>query len=148
MRIEDVLVAVDFSQNSLRAIEFALSLVGRDGDVYLLHVIDSDFAERLSQEGFDELDSAIAKMKENAEQRLKKILEGLPTERPKVETMTVVGKPFVEILRVANDLDFQAIVVGVRGRRGKDVEELIFGSTAEKVVRASRIPVICVPDVV
>lgn len=148
MRIEDVLVAVDFSQNSLRAIEFALSLVDRDGEVYLLHVIDSDFAERLSQEGFDELDSAIAKMKENAEQRLKKILEGLPTERPKVETMTVVGKPFVEILRVANDLDFQAIVVGVRGRRGKDVEELIFGSTAEKVVRASRIPVICVPDVV
>lgn len=148
MRIEDVLVAVDFSQNSLRAIEFALSLVDRDGEVYLLHVIDSDFAERLNQEGFDEVDSAIAKMKENAEQRLKKILEGLPTERPKVETMTVVGKPFVEILRVANDLDFQAIVVGVRGRRGKDVEELIFGSTAEKVVRASRIPVICVPDVV
>ncbi|RMG03301.1 MAG: universal stress protein, partial [Acidobacteria bacterium] len=46
MRIEDVLVAVDFSQNSLRAIEFALSLVDRDGEVYLLHVIDSDFAER------------------------------------------------------------------------------------------------------
>jgi nucleotide-binding universal stress UspA family protein len=84
MRIEDVLVAVDFSQNSLRAIEFALSLVGRDGEVYLLHVIDSDFAERISQEGFDEV----------------------------------------------------------------DLEELIFGSTAEKVVRASRIPVICVPDVV
>ena len=43
MQIKDVLVPVDFSLNSLRAVEFALSLVGSDGELCLLHVIDDPF---------------------------------------------------------------------------------------------------------
>ncbi|MCS6874572.1 MAG: universal stress protein [Pyrinomonadaceae bacterium] len=147
MKVEDVLVAVDFSPNSIRAIEFAVSLVEDEAEVYLLHVVDSDFIERVSYEGFSDLESAVLRMKENAEAKLKELAERFSSEGPKLETMVVVGKPFAEILRVANDLDFQFIVMGVHGRRGRDVEELLFGSTAEKVVRASRIPVICVPDV-
>jgi nucleotide-binding universal stress UspA family protein len=59
--------------------------------------------------------------------------------------MIVIGKPFAEILRVASDLDFAMIVLGTHGRG--DIEELLFGSTAEKVLRAARIPVVCVPAV-
>lgn len=147
MKIDDVLVAVDFSPNSLRAIEFAISLVEPEGEIYLLHVVDSDFIEKLSQEGFGDAETAASKMKQNAEEKLKKLVESLPEGTPKIETMTVIGKPFAEILRVANDLDFQLIVMGTHGQRGRDVEELLFGLTAEKVVRASRVPVICVPDV-
>jgi nucleotide-binding universal stress UspA family protein len=60
--------------------------------------------------------------------------------------MVVVGKPFAEILRVAADLDFEIIVLGIHGRRRGDIEELLFGSTADKVLRGARIPVMCVPD--
>lgn len=147
MKIEDILVPVDFSPNSIRAVEFAASLVDPDGEIYLLHVIDSDFVERLSQEGFGEAESATARMRQRAEDRLQEIVDDFPEPKPKMETMVVVGKPFAEILRVANDLDFQIIVLGVRGRRGDDIEELLFGSTAEKVIRGTRIPVICVPDI-
>ncbi len=59
--------------------------------------------------------------------------------------MVVVGKPFSEILRIAADLDFSLIVMGIRGQHQGGIEEILFGSTAEKVLRAARIPVVCVP---
>ncbi len=146
MKFEDVLVPVDFSPNSIRAIEFALSLVQPDGEVYLLHVLDSDFVGRLSGEGFAEPEPATSRMRQRAEAQLQEMIHGLPDDHPKVESMIVVGKPFAEILRVAADLDFQIIVMGTHGIRGERIEELLFGSTAEKVLRGTRVPVICVPD--
>ena len=146
MEIKDILVPVDFSPTSLRAVEFARSLVDKDGEVYLLHVIDLDFIQRVSGEGFSEADAATTKLRNKAESMLGEILKQLPESEPKLETMVVVGKPFGEILRVAADLDFQMIVMGTHGHRQGDIEELLFGSTAEKVLRASRIPVVCVPD--
>ncbi len=59
--------------------------------------------------------------------------------------MAAVGKPFAEILRIAADLDFGLIVMGIRGQHQGGIEEILFGSTAEKVLRAARIPVLCVP---
>ena len=146
MKFEDVLVPVDFSPNSARAIEFALSLVEPDGEVYLLHVIDSDFVGRLSGEGFAESEAATSRMRQKAEAQFQEMINGLSGDHPKVESMIVVGKPFAEILRVAADLDFQIIVIGTHGIRGEKIEELLFGSTAEKVLRGTRVPVICVPD--
>ena len=63
-----------------------------------------------------------------------------------MDSMIVVGKPFAEILRVALDLDFQMMVLGIHGSRKGSFEQLLFGSTAEKVLRAARIPVLCVPQ--
>ena len=145
MKIRDVLVPTDFSPNSLRAIEFAVSLVEADGEICLLHVVDTEFVERLSEEGFTSAEAATTKLRESAEQRLQDIISAIPDPKPQLEPMIVIGRPFAEILRVADDLDFRLLVLGTRGRRGSDLEELLFGSTAEKVIRASRLPVICVP---
>jgi nucleotide-binding universal stress UspA family protein len=145
MKIEDVLVPVDFSPNSIRALDFATGLVSPDGAIYLLHVIDSDFVSRLNDEGFAESDAALARLRERAEGRLKEIIEERRDSGLELESMVVVGKPFAEILRVAMDLDFQMIVLGIHGRGTGSLEEILFGSTAEKVLRAARIPVVCVP---
>ena len=37
------------------------------------------------------------------------------------------------------------IVMGIRGRHQGGIEEILFGSTAEKVLRAARIPIVCAP---
>ena len=145
MKIESILVPVDFSAASLRALDFAVSLAGAAGEVYLLHVIDADFLARLSEEGFGEAEPAAARMRQRAEERLREVGEAVPEPKPHLESMVVIGKPFAEILRVAADLDFEMIALGAGGRRAGDIEELLFGSTAEKVLRAARIPVVCVP---
>jgi nucleotide-binding universal stress UspA family protein len=145
MKIEDILVPVDFSAGSLQALEYALGLIDPDGEVYLLHVIDSDFVARVGAEGFCEADEALSQMRQRAEERLGQIAGARASAGIRLETMVVIGKPFAEILRVAADLDFSLIVMGIRGQRQGEIEELLFGSTAEKVLRAARIPVVCVP---
>jgi nucleotide-binding universal stress UspA family protein len=147
MQIKDILVPIDFSPNSLRAVDFAASLVDPAGEIYLLHVIDVDFVSRLNEEGFGEVEAVTGQMRRKAEERLQEIVRDRSETKPGVDFMVVVGKPFAEILRVAADLDFEMIVMGIHGRRKDPIEELLFGSTAEKVLRAARIPVVCVPDV-
>jgi nucleotide-binding universal stress UspA family protein len=146
MKIEDVLVPVDFSPNSLRAVDFAASLLDGDGELCLLHVIDSGFVERLASEGFGEPNAAIEKLRNRAQESLEETVATFKDPKPHFESMIVVGKPFSEILRVAADLDFQLIVMGTHSVNGESIEQLLFGSTAEKVLRGARIPVIFVPD--
>ena len=145
MKIKDVLVPVDFSAGSLRAVGAAFSLIDPEGEICLLHLIDSDFVERLSEEGFSESEAAIEKLRQSAEGRLAEIVQQYPSEKIQIDTMVVVGKPFAEILRVANDLYFEMIVLSIRGRQQGSIEGLLFGSTAEKVLRAARVPVVCLP---
>jgi nucleotide-binding universal stress UspA family protein len=131
MKIEDILVPIDFSPGSLLALDYALAMVDPGGEVYLLHVIDADFLARVGDEGFCDAETA----------RAQKFL----LLNVRMESMVVVGKPFAEILRIAADLHFSLMVMGIRGRHQGGIEEILFGSTAEKVLRAARIPVVCVP---
>ncbi|MCI0663757.1 MAG: universal stress protein [Acidobacteria bacterium] len=145
MKITDILVPIDFSTGSLQALDYALALVDPTGEVYLLHVIDLDFVERLSAEGFGDTEPAMERLREKAEAQLQKIAQDHSKSGIRIESMVVVGKPFTEILRIASDLKFSLIVMGIRGRHQGGIEEILFGSTAEKVLRAARIPVMCVP---
>jgi nucleotide-binding universal stress UspA family protein len=145
MKIEDILVPIDFSPGSLRALDYALAMVDPSGEVYLLHVIDADFLARVSEEGFCDLETARAQLQRKAEEQLQEIAQKFSLLNVRIESMVVVGKPFAEILRIAADLQFSLIVMGIRGRHQGGIEEILFGSTAEKVLRAAHIPVVCVP---
>jgi nucleotide-binding universal stress UspA family protein len=145
LKIRDILVPVDFSPNSIEAVCFAVNLGDPEGEIYLLHVIDSDFVRRLSEEGFQSEDSAIELLRQRASDRMNEILKEHAQLGGRMNSMIVVGKPFAEILRVAVDLDFEMIVLGIHGRHKSDIEQLLFGSTAEKVLRGAAIPVVCVP---
>lgn len=145
MKIGDILVPVDFSTGSLQALDYALQLIDPGGEVYLLHVIDADYIERISADGFDDAESARERIRKNAEEQLQQLTQERATPGIQLESMVVIGKPFAEILRVAVDLEFSMIVMSIRGRHEGGIEELLFGSTAEKVLRAARIPMVCIP---
>jgi nucleotide-binding universal stress UspA family protein len=59
-----------------------------------------------------------------------------------VEKMVVRGVPFVEIIKTAKSKNADMIVIGTHGRTG--IDHMLFGSTAEKVVRKSPCPVLTV----
>jgi nucleotide-binding universal stress UspA family protein len=147
MKIEDILVPIDFSPGSLQALAYALALVDPTGEVYLLHVIDAEFVERLNSEAFCDAEKAMDQLRARAEAQLRQIAQAHSASGIRLESMVVVGKPFAEILRIAADLKFSLIVMGIRGRHQGGIEEILFGSTAEKVLRAAGIPVMCVPPV-
>jgi nucleotide-binding universal stress UspA family protein len=114
------------------------------GELTLLHVIDDEFVREAVAVGFGSSEEIQKRLKEKAEADFDASLENLDAGEVSKERMIVIGTPFVEILKIARDLDLPMIVIGVRGR-STPPEELLFGSTAEKVLRGSRVPVLCVP---
>lgn len=144
MEISDILVPIDFSPASLKSLEYALSLVAQDGEIYLLHVIDSDFVDKIQQNELGSRDAVIERLRQRADKTLDEIITENQSDANKLTKMIVVGIPFVEILRIANDLDFSLIVMGIRGKQNP-LKEIFFGSTVDKALRATRIPIVCVP---
>jgi nucleotide-binding universal stress UspA family protein len=144
LKAPDILVPVDFSPTSINAVRVALGIAAPDGDLTLLHVIDQEFVEDAVAAGMGSSDEINAKLRQQAESNFASALEGVETGEVEIERMVVVGSPFVEILKIARDLDLPMIVMGIRGR-STPPEELLFGSTAEKVLRGARVPVLCVP---
>jgi nucleotide-binding universal stress UspA family protein len=136
------LVAIDFSPCSLRALETALSWRGETTEITLLHVVESDLGRRLEQAGVGSATEIVSRMHARADEELAALVAERKLER--TEGMVVEGIPFVEIVKVAKDLEMDLIVVGVHGGDAK-LEALLFGGTAEKVLRASDRPVLCVP---
>jgi universal stress protein A len=140
----EILVPIDFSPCSVNALKVAIGMAAPEGDLTLLHVIDQEFVDDAVAAGLGSGEDIRNRMKEQAEASFSSMLEGIDAGKVNIEKMTVVGLPFVEILKIARDLDLPMIIMGVRGR-STPPEELLFGSTAEKVLRGSRVPVLCVP---
>lgn len=136
-----VLVAVDFSACSLRALDAVLPWLRAGSEVTVLHVLDSELARRIEHAGLLTYADAIAHMRAKAERELNRLVQEKAPHT--FETMIVEGVPFVEIIKIANDLDSDLIVLGSHGHTG--VTELFFGGTAEKVLRGGRRPVLCIP---
>jgi universal stress protein A len=144
LKAPDLLVPVDFSECSVNAVRAAAGIAAPDGDVTLLHVINQHFIDDAVAAGLGTSEEITTRMRERAEADFSTMLEAIETGEVKVERMIVIGIPFVEILKITRDLDLPMIVMGMRGRTVPP-EEVLFGSTAEKVLRGSRVPVLCVP---
>ncbi len=141
-KVEKVLVPVDFSEHSERALAYATGFARSFGaSLHLVHVypasafvappllpgpiVVGQFRDQ-SQKAFDEF-LARAKREHDVE------IHGSLRE----------GIPYQEILRVVSEVQADLIVMGTHGRTG--IEHLLLGSVAERVVRNSDVPVITVP---
>ena len=144
LKSPEILVPIDFSPCSMNALRVAIGMAAPDGDLTLLHVIDEHFVEDAVAAGLGTSDDIRGRLRELAEGSFVNLLGDLDHQGVNIEKMTVVGSPFVEILKIARDLDLPMIVMGVKGR-STPPEEILFGSTAERVLRGSRVPVLCVP---
>ena len=140
----EILVPIDFSPCSMNALRVAIGMAAPEGDLTLLHVIDENFVDDAVAAGLGTSDDIRGRLREQAEGSFINMLEGIDNQGVNIEKMTVVGSPFIEILKIARDLDLPMIVMGVKGR-STPPEEILFVSTAERVLRGSRIPVLCVP---
>lgn len=144
LKSPEILVPIDFSPCSLNALRVAIGMASPDGDLTLLHVIDEHFVDDAVAAGLGTSDDIRGRLREQAEGSFVNLLEDIDHQGVNIEKMTVVGAPFIEILKIARDLDLPMIVMGVKGR-STPPEEILFGSTAERVLRGSRVPVLCVP---
>jgi len=147
MDLNAILVATDFSDCACAAFQAAKNLGQRFGaKLIVLHVIPQRTIERLAEYLKVAEDSLIPELKERAQQQLSAFLDYCNPDGLEVESLVGMGIPFQEIAVIARDLAVDLVVLGGYGRGGRGrIEEVFFGSTAEKVVRLLPCPVLCVP---
>lgn len=147
MDFKAILVATDFSECAGAAFKLAKNLARQFGaKIVLLHVIQLRIVARLAEHLKVEPDGLLPAFREEAQLHLDAFLKECRCGSLEVTSMVTVGIPFQEIAVVARDLAADLIVMGGYGRSGRGpIEEVFFGSTAEKVVRLLPCPVLCVP---
>jgi nucleotide-binding universal stress UspA family protein len=141
-----VLCAIDFSESSLTAMEYAISMAKEaDAHLTLLSVVDIPVGlwPDMKRESRD-LPPDLRKYIETAEAERRASLEALVPADARtyctIDTKVEIGTPYRQILAAARELETDLIVMGVRGRGAVDL--FLFGSTAHHVVRQATCPVL------
>jgi nucleotide-binding universal stress UspA family protein len=142
-KFDKILFALDFSEYSEHAFDYALSMARNfNGRLFIIHVIQEPvdlsgfYVPHIS---FENLEKEI---KEGAERMMEKFCAKMITDYGNYETVVVAGIPYQEILRKAVEENVSLIVMGTQGRKG--IDHLLFGSNAERVVRNAKCPVLTV----
>ena len=142
-RFEKILLAIDFSDYSEIACEYALTMANCFGSsIHLLHVINEPVDLRgfyVPHISFEQLEQEIAS---GASRMLNDFCAKNMAGFSSYTSSVVSGIPYEEIIRVATEQESSLIVIGTHGRTGLD--HLLFGSTAERVVRSSPCPVLTI----
>lgn len=141
-----ILCPIDFSDASLSALEYAMSLAEEaDADLTLLHSIEvpPELLERIPVPPDFDIDRCHAEAEAACLQRLRELVPPAVRSFCHVETAVREGAAHRQILRLAGEQTTDLIVMGVHGRGALDV--LLFGSNTARVIRAAACPVLIVP---
>lgn len=135
-----ILVPTDGSPSMQAVVDHATELATvHDATLYGLYVVDTgNFATLPVETTWDGVTEMLREEGELAVSAFSEMVGDVP-----VETAIRDGNPSGEIVDYASDHDCDAIVMGTHGRGG--IDRLLLGSVAERVVRASPVPVVTVP---
>jgi nucleotide-binding universal stress UspA family protein len=138
---DTILCPIDFSDESMRALDYALSLAQEtDARIILLHVLEALLDEVTPRTRNAAVLEYLRELEQDASARL---MAAVPDEARTwshpVERI-VRGRAYREVLAIAEAERASLIVMGVRGRAA--LNRLIFGSTTEHVIREARCPVL------
>jgi nucleotide-binding universal stress UspA family protein len=149
MFVESILVAVDGSENSVRALDFALDMAEKYvSSVMILNVFDMLAVGVVPQEStaysIGNMTTLGRDMRKIHEEILSKAVSHAKDFKPDltISSMLRDGEPAVEIVNFAKDNGFDVIVLGHKGM-GK-LRERFLGSISEKVAHSAPCSVIIV----
>ncbi len=127
-RLRRILFCTDFSENSERALNYAISATTEyDAELTLLHVVDEKPAKT---------DQAIAA----ATQQLERLIPAEVRKSLNTRFAVRVVKAYEEIIQFAKETHPDIVAMGVRGRGSLDLA--VFGSTTYRVIQLGPCPVL------
>jgi len=143
MKVERILFPTDFSEGSFYALPYAVDLAKHyNARLYILHIIYDIARATDSHIPHISTDKLYAELSEWAQKEIESCCIEETRGLPNVKKVVLKGVPYEEIINFAAKEKIDMIVMGTCGRVG--VERLIFGSTAERVVRRAPCPVMTV----
>jgi nucleotide-binding universal stress UspA family protein len=145
MEIRTILLPTDFSECGNYALSYAASLARRfKASIICVNVIEP-IVPTVGYSGMTEplpIADITEQLEDSAERELPKLAECDDCAGLDVEELVVHGEAASEIVRVAAERNVDLIVISSHGRTG--LGRILFGSTAESVVRHAPCPVLVV----
>jgi nucleotide-binding universal stress UspA family protein len=136
---ENIVLAVDGSEYSHRAIDYAGSLADRyEANLWLVHV----FSHTSDLLGYADYEKLYAKRKSAGQTILDDARRALEGKSNRVQDVLLEGSEAEAILKVAEDHQADLIVMGTRGFGA--VKGLLVGSVSRKVIHLAGCPVMVV----
>jgi nucleotide-binding universal stress UspA family protein len=131
-----IIAAVDGSEHSYRALQYAKGLAERFGaDLYLVHV----FPQTSDLLGYDEYEKLVARRASAGQEILQEARQKLGETSVAVHEELLEGPEAEAILAVAETRQVDLIVMGTRGL--STLQGLLLGSVSHKVIRHAKCPV-------
>ena len=127
-----ILFCTDFSENSERALSYAISAAKEyDAELTLLHVLEEGASPAKRNE-------VIA----TASRQLDKLIPAEERKTLNVKMTVRNGEPYQQIIQLAEEAGMDLVVMAVRGRGAVDLA--VFGSTTYRVMQLGPCPVLAV----
>lgn len=143
MEIRRILFATDFSEGSSHALPYAADIARQYGaKLFLVHVIYDVAKSAGWYVPHVSIDEIYRDMEKSAGAELEKSFVDEMRGLRDVERVVLKGIPYEEISKFAGEKKIDLVVLGTHGRRG--IDRMLFGSTAEQVVRNAPCPVLSV----
>jgi nucleotide-binding universal stress UspA family protein len=135
-----LLVAIDGSDSSMRALDYAINLVnkqaGTELHVLTVHpepILYGEIQVYASREKMEEMQRV------HSMDILKPAIQRLEASRVPYKSEILIGDTAPTIVKRANELNCDGIIIGSRGMTA--IANLVMGSVATKVVHLATVPV-------
>ncbi len=131
--MKNLLIATDLSPRSDRALYRAIKLASElNYNLHVLHVVDEDLPEK-----------ATYIIREDAKEILQEQIKSFKSRlKIKVNIKVVIGKHYEAILYESEKIKARAIILGIPSKN--TLKGFFTGSTAERIIRSTNIPVLVV----
>jgi nucleotide-binding universal stress UspA family protein len=139
--IKKILIPTDGSEYSLHAAEYGLSIAKQNNaQITIMYVLDEVVIDRFTH--VHEREDLEKELKEDGQRYINFVLGLAEKEGVKATSLIVKGRPFEQIVHLANGLNMDLIVMGTYGHRGAD--RILIGNVAERVIEYAHCPVLVV----
>lgn len=146
--LDRLMAACDLSHHGVDALLYGIKLSLRlEAELVVLNVIhqqDVDAVMRVRMVA-DQApgDQYIGEMKQYRRSEMQKIIDAAGAPPGLCRMVFRVGVPYREILNAAEEEGVSLLVIGAKGHR--DADRLLYGPTAEKLIRNCTIPLLMIP---
>lgn len=133
-----LIVPIDFSENSIKALEFAIFMADkRHAKITLVHVIEVvyDFASQAA--------IALDSFYTDGEKLLKDLIVKYEASGVEMDYKITEGVASISVARIAEELGTTLIVMGTQGASG--IKKALIGTTTVNLIREANCPVLVVP---
>jgi len=140
VEIKKVVVPVDFSSNTDKVIDYALSVADKlEAEVLFFHVVNNfqGYDMMLVHPSFVGLTKDL---EQQAEERMQNLVTDHKERQNGVKGDVILGDAAEEIINYANVEKADMIIIGTHGYKGLD--KILIGSTADQVIKKAQCPVL------